>query len=217
MDWEPLRDAYVRGFKSMIISQGLLEECPPEAWEKDWRVNIQAFGDGQNAVKYLGRYVRKTAIGNSRILAIDEEKGTVTFRYIDRAQDGLECEETIPGVEFVSRYMQHVFPAKFHRLRYYGYLHSRQRSRLLILQNLTGTPIIIGTMEDPNPLEEPKCPQCEGPMEFTDTFRPIRGINPLIEALWNQERVRQEIREKAARPPPPNARKFHLKPRPVPA
>ena len=68
MPWEPLRDAFVKGFKTMLESHDLLSVCPPEVWTKDWRVNIQAFGNGQNAVKYLGAYVRKTAIGNSRIL-----------------------------------------------------------------------------------------------------------------------------------------------------
>lgn len=217
MDWESLRDAYVRAFQAMIKAQGLMDDCPPEVWTKDWRVNIQAFGDGQNAVKYLGRYVRKTAIGNSRILAMDEKKGTVTFRYLDRAQDNLECEETVSGVEFISRYMQHVFPAKFHRLRYYGFLHSRQRGRLITLQNLTRTPIFIETNEPP-PQEERRCSHCEGLLVFTDTFKPDRGFNRLIDSLWNREAVLQEMREKHGRPPPnPGARKYSLNPKPVPA
>ena len=103
MPWEPLRDTFVTGFKTMLESHDLLSACPPEVWAKDWRINIQAFGNGQNAVKYLGAYVRKTAIGNSRIKAIDPDKHTVTFSYLDRADEGVRKEKTLSGVEFISR------------------------------------------------------------------------------------------------------------------
>lgn len=96
MPWEPLRDAFVESFRAMLDSHDLLSACPPEVWEKDWRINIQAFGNGQNAVKYLGAYVRKSAIGNSRILAMDPDRGTVTFSYLDRADGGVRKRRRFP-------------------------------------------------------------------------------------------------------------------------
>lgn len=183
MPWEPLRDAFVKEIKSMLESRDLLSACPPEVWEKDWRVNIQAFGNGQNAVKYLGAYVRKTAIGNSRILAMDPDKKTVTFSYLDRTDEGVRKEKTLPGVEFISRYLQHVFPRKFHRLRYYGYLHSRGKSRLLKLQTLTETPIVIGDRV-PEVQEKPSCPGCGKGMQVIDSFKPWRTPNAVLDALW---------------------------------
>jgi hypothetical protein len=189
MPWEPLRDAFVKQFKALLKSHNLLSECPEVVWEKDWRLNIQAFGNGQNAVKYLGAYVRKTAIGNSRIKAIDPDKKTVTFSYLDRADEGVRKEKTIPGVEFLSRYLQHVFPSKFHRLRYYGYLHSRGRSRLLRLQTLTETPIIIeGTERETKEHENPPCPSCGKGMRVTDTFKPWRRPCAVLDAIWGVKR-----------------------------
>ena len=183
MPWEPLRDAFVVRFKTMLDSQGLLSACPPEVWEKDWRVNMQAFGNGQNAVKYLGAYVRKTAIGNSRIVAIDPDKDTVTFSYLDRADAGVRKEETVSGVAFVSRYMQHVFPRKFHRLRYYGYLHSRGKRRLWRLQTLTATPIVID-VRDSKDSAEPACPSCGKGMRVVDTFDRRWVSTALIDTIW---------------------------------
>lgn len=184
MPWEPLRDAFVKEFKAMLEAQGLLSECPPEVWEKDWRINIQAFGNGQNAVKYLGAYVRKTAIGNSRILAIDTNQNTVRFRYLDRSDQGAHKEMTLPGVEFVRRYMLHVFPDKFHRLRYYGFLHSRGKARLLRLQTLTETPIVIEARDSERENPEPSCPNCGKGMEVIDTFKPSWRSTALIDAIW---------------------------------
>ena len=189
MPWEPLRDAFVKEFKLMLEAQGLMSECPQEVWEKDWRINIQAFGNGQNAVKYLGAYVRKTAIGNSRILAIDPDKKTVTFSYLDRTDEGVRKEKTISGVEFISRYLQHVFPGKFHRLRYYGYLHSRGKARLLRLQTLTETPIVIAKtgMEEE---AKPRCPGCGKDMQVLDTFEPRRAPNAVLDAIWGVKQLR---------------------------
>ena len=183
MPWEPLRDAFVKRFKALLESHHLLSECPSEVWDKDWRINIQAFGNGQNAVKYLGAYVRKTAIGNSRIKAIDTNKETVTFSYLDRADGGTRKEETLQGVEFVSRFMQHVFPDKFHRLRYYGYLHSRGKERLLQLQTLTETPIVLEKSVSEAP-EKPPCPNCGKGMQVIDTFKPSRTPNAVLDAIW---------------------------------
>ncbi len=211
LSWEPLRDAFVKEFEGLLESRGLLSECPTEVWEKDWRINIQAFGNGENAVKYLGAYVRKSAIGNSRIVALDPDKNTVTFTYLDRADGGERKQETLPGVVFVSRYMQHVFPRKFHRLRYFGYLHSRGRERLLRLQTLTETSIVIADSEsDRSEVEDPPCPRCGKVMAFTDTFKPWLGPAPLLDAIWGiqppqQPRAPLKIRRPGRAPPKKDA------------
>ena len=208
MPWEPLRDAFVEQFKTMLESQDLLSACPPEVWAKDWRVNIQAFGNGQNAVKYLGAYVRKTAIGNSRILAIDPDKNTVTFSYLDRTDEGLRKEKTLPGVEFVSRYLQHVFPGKFHRLRYYGYLHSRGKPRLLRLQTLTETPIRLD-VRGPKEEVELSCPGCGKGMQVVNTFDRSWTGAAVVDAIWGVKpppspRLPLIIRRPGRAPPTPS-------------
>jgi hypothetical protein len=76
--------------------------CDPSVWQKNWGVHIQPFGNGINAVKYLGAYVARSVIGDSRILEIS--RTSVTFRYKDRAKGGVQAIKTLDGVEFTRRY-----------------------------------------------------------------------------------------------------------------
>ena len=82
---------------------------------------------------YLARYVFRIAITDRRILAIGDE--TVTYRYKDRAA-GRHRTETVPGHEFIWRFLQHVLPAGFHKVRYYGLWHPARRDHLLTLRNV---------------------------------------------------------------------------------
>ncbi|HBG96474.1 MAG TPA: hypothetical protein DDY14_14415, partial [Chromatiaceae bacterium] len=94
--------------------------------QQDWVVHIEApFADPEPLIRYLGRYVNRIAIANHRIEAIDG--GRVTFRYRDnRIKDphAPEAEKrmTLSGADFIHRFLQHVLPPSFHRIRYYGLL-----------------------------------------------------------------------------------------------
>ena len=109
---------------------------PPHVWQIPWVVHITPWGKGQQAaLDYLARYVFRIAITNNRILAVDD--ATVTYRYKDRAADR-QCKETVTGHEFIRRFLQHVLPAGFHKVRYYGLWHPAKRkdaarARLLLL------------------------------------------------------------------------------------
>jgi predicted RNA-binding Zn-ribbon protein involved in translation (DUF1610 family) len=83
-------------------------EVDPAVWGKDWGVNIEPFGTGANAIKYLGAYVCRTAIGDRRIVSMDGDN--VSFLWKDRANGGRIRTSTITGVEFVKRYLCHVLP-----------------------------------------------------------------------------------------------------------
>jgi hypothetical protein len=83
-------------------------QSDPRVWQKDWKVNVQPFGDGDNAIKYLGRYISRSVIGDSRLVSITDTH--VTFRYKDRgkgkakdrAKEPVERLKTITGEEFDS-------------------------------------------------------------------------------------------------------------------
>ena len=98
---------------------------PASVWTREWVAWCKPWGQGQTAVlDYLARYVHRIAITNRRILAMDER--TVTFRYKDRKQ-GLWRTDTLTGHEFMRRFLQHVLPKGFHKIRYYGLWHPAQR------------------------------------------------------------------------------------------
>jgi DNA-directed RNA polymerase subunit RPC12/RpoP len=104
---------------------GLEAQLPAGVWTGEWVAWCKPWGQGEHAVlDYLARYVHRIAITNRRILAIDER--TVTFRYKDRKQ-GRWRTCTLTGHEFMRRFLQHVLPKGFHKVRYYGLWHPAKR------------------------------------------------------------------------------------------
>jgi len=100
-------------------------QVPADVWRREWMAGCKHWGQGETAVlEYLARYVHRIAITNRRILAINER--TVTFRYKNRKQ-GQWRTCTLSGHEFMRRFLQHVLPKGFHKVRYYGLWHSAQR------------------------------------------------------------------------------------------
>lgn len=98
---------------------------PRKTWKQAWCSYCQHYGHGPDAVlRYLGRYVFRIAITNARILGMDHTH--VTFRYKDRrARQGRTCR--FSGVEFLRRFLMHVLPKGFHKVRYYGLWHPSKR------------------------------------------------------------------------------------------
>jgi hypothetical protein len=135
-------------------------------WEKNWVVYCKpAIQGSRKLLDYLGRYVHRIAITNRRILAI--HKGQVTFEYKD-SKDNRWKKCTLPGAEFLRRFLQHVLPRGFHKVRYYGLLGPRNRSRLRQLQLM-----LYEKEQEPISSTEPvsvhneaekscPCPLCEG-------------------------------------------------------
>jgi len=116
---------------------------PGSVWQREWVSFLKHYGRGNDVVlNYLSRYVFRTAISNARILGMDQTH--VTFRWKDRDADAWRIER-LPGVEFLRRFLQHVLPRGFHKVRYYGLWHPSKRREsnrawvLLILEAPTDT------------------------------------------------------------------------------
>ena len=107
-----------------------------DTWKKDWVVHSIHYQQGSTAVlNYLGRYVFRIAITNNRILSMSQTH--VTFKYKDRQANKWKIIK-LEGCEFLRRFLQHVLPSGFHKVRYYGlWHHSRQKlaesARLLLM------------------------------------------------------------------------------------
>ncbi len=91
----------------------------------------------ESTLEYLARYAYRVAIGDRRILAVEDEG--VTFEYKDYRDGGRNKPMTLGGVEFVRRYAQHILPYRFVRIRHYGILAPGSRTVLAALQALQGT------------------------------------------------------------------------------
>jgi hypothetical protein len=168
-----------------------LEKSAPEifhgietkVWNTGWNSFCEPHGHGARAVlNYLGRYVYRIAISNHRLIAMDDTH--VTFRY-KTFKDKRWRTLRLRGEEFLRRFVMHVLPRGFHKVRYYGLWHhshrdTRNRIRLLLAPKVDSTPITesvqnpSATEEDKNkssfdpngqePVKElPKCPRCHSP------------------------------------------------------
>jgi hypothetical protein len=96
---------------------GLLDQTPAEVWKKNWVVHLKHAGSGEAVLDYLGRYVYRVAIVNSRLERFED--GRVTFRYRDN-RTGQTRRCTLEASAFIARFLQHVLPDGFTKVRSYG-------------------------------------------------------------------------------------------------
>jgi hypothetical protein len=110
-----------------------------EALSKDWEVYIQAPLYGvEKLIEYLGRYIFRIAISNHRIVAVG--KATVTFKYFDNRDAGKEKLMTLPALEFIRRFLSHILPDGFVRVRHFGLHHGSCRAKLQQARRVLGLP-----------------------------------------------------------------------------
>ena len=152
---------------------------PAKTWTRKWVVHSKPVGDGKNALRYLSRYVYRVAIADSAIDAHDGD--SVAFRYRE-TQTKKVRHMKLPAPEFIRRFLQHVLPSGFVKVRHYG-LHHPSRKRTLVLVRamlclLRNRPIPAAP-EPEEPLPPPRCPHCDIPMERRErTWRPLPGPVP---------------------------------------
>jgi len=141
-----------------------------QTYRKEWVVYCKPpFGGAGHALRYLGCYTHRVAISNHRLVALAD--GKVTFRWRDSAHKNKKRLMTLPIEEFLRRFLLHVLPRGFVRIRHFGILSTRNRSTLLPLcrQLLDAQP---PTHEQLDVHHEPvskdgglwQCPKCGGPM-----------------------------------------------------
>lgn len=134
-------------------------------FRQDWVVYAKPpFGGPEHVLHYLARYTHRVAISNHRLLNVADDE--VTFRWKDYAHGGKHRKMTVTGEEFLRRFLLHVLPKGFIRIRFFGFLAARRRAQLLPLcQQLLAGPARLSV----NPTLSPApvswhCPRCGGAM-----------------------------------------------------
>lgn len=145
------------------VDQALLDLC----YRKEWVVYCKPpFKDAACVVEYLGRYTHRVAISNNRILKL--ENGTVTFKWRDYRDRSRSKEMTLSVNEFIRRFLMHVLPPSFMKIRHYGFLSSRgKQEKLRICKMQTGTSLFPKEKLSAEQLiqkligrKPSQCPQC---------------------------------------------------------
>jgi putative transposase/transposase-like zinc-binding protein len=137
-------------------------------FREDWVVYAKRpFGGSEHVLHYLARYTHRVAISNHRLVGVTDTH--VSFRWKDYAHRSKRRVMTLSHEEFLRRFLQHVFPRRFPRIRYFGLLANRRRTELLPLCRtllLVRPTLASPTSTAAQPLW--KCPLCRGPMRLVE-------------------------------------------------
>jgi hypothetical protein len=143
----------------------------------DWHAYVKPpFGGPEQVIAYLANYTHRIAISNRRIVSFDGEN--VTFSWRDYANDNAQKTMKLEAVEFLRRFLQHVVPLRFTRVRYYGFLANRDRAA-----NVTKARELIGSgrpLRPRPPVPDSRlCPQCR-----KGTMRRMAPVDPQCDRTW---------------------------------
>jgi hypothetical protein len=134
-------------------------------YRQEWVVYAKPpFGGPEQVLKYLARYTHRVAISNGRLVALDDDQ--VTFRYKDYADDRRHKTMALAAHEFIRRFLQHVLPSGFMKIRHYGLLANRYREanlracRALLLIVTLAARLLAAGADSPRP--PAPCPHCGG-------------------------------------------------------
>ena len=147
--------------------ENLLNLVDPAVWQRDWVVHSRAAGDGRASLRYLAPYVFRVAIGDHRIVSCDDGKVTFTYR---RVGSNRLRKMTLDAMEFLRRFLQHVLPAGFQKVRHYGFLSPNSATSieavrwLVTVHNRAIFVLLAKRTEEPAAQPVPRCPSCGGPM-----------------------------------------------------
>jgi hypothetical protein len=182
---------YMAGLRKLAkeVPLTLEKRMMDRLFEKGWIVYAkQPFGGPRQVIKYLGQYTRRIAISNYRIKKIADDH--VVFSYKDRRDKNKQKILTLTGEEFLRRFLLHIVPAGFMRIRHYGFLSSRNKTKALTVIRKELNTVVPGKKKltwqqiaktrlgfDPC-----KCPSCGGEMVIYKII-PRQRSPPL--PLWN--------------------------------
>ena len=176
-----VRQAYADGTlkisTEIVADTQALDLLFTRSYKTDWHAYAKPpFGGPEHVLAYLANYTHRIAISNRRILSFDGE--IVTFSWRDYANDNAERTMELDAVEFLRRFLQHVLPPRFTRVRYYGFLANRDRAT-----NVATARELIGSkrpLRPRPPIPDPRlCPQCR-----KGTMRRMAPVDPQCHRTW---------------------------------
>ena len=157
-------------------------------FHQDWHVYCKPpFKRPEKVIEYLGRYTHRVAISNERIIKLEDDQ--VTIKYRDYSDGDKIKEMPLSATEFIRRFLLHILPDQFFRIRYYGILSARSRkTKLLKCKQLLGCPIMETNeqrlswqelFEQITGIDPTLCPRCKkGRLFLVEVLAPILGRSP---------------------------------------
>ncbi len=159
----------------------LLSQISPNVWKIDWNVNSQAIGSSKSSIKYLDNdrtLYFKVAISDHRIVKVKVEDRVVFIRYKKTGSERWRTME-LDAMEFLRRFLQHVLPTGFMKVRYYGFLSPSSSISLDQIRELMETTYGIEAVEltvDSKTLPDIVCPTCGGILKYCYSVLPHQMV-----------------------------------------
>lgn len=169
---------YRAKFRTAMQRTGLLDEIDPAVWRKEFVTDCRAVGDGRASLKYLAPYVFRVAISDRRIVSC--AGGKVTFSY-KKSGSRRWRTMTTGALEFIRRFLQHVLPAGFQKVRHYGFLSPQSKTSLDAVRWMIALyydrlfVLLCHVAEVIAPLTASRCAVCGGPLVVRGYVPPTRG------------------------------------------
>ena len=169
---QPLSMLFRAKFRQ-ALKRDLFAAVPSDAWSQDWVVDCRPVGTGAAALKYLAPYVFRVALSNNRILKLDNDQVTFTYKQGD---SGKPKRCTLPADRFIHRFLQHVLPKGFVKIRYYGLFSPGNRRLLRRVRALLASSHATSSSQtrsaaNPHKADLP-CPKCGQAMTLVHSIRP---------------------------------------------
>jgi hypothetical protein len=152
---EALSPIFRAKFRDALKKTDLFHSAPARVWQKDWVVHCKPVGNGDRALKYLAPYIYRVAITNNRIEKLENHH--VTFRFKNSRTDQWKTT-TLPVFDFIHRFLQHVLPKGFVKIRYYGFMAPNKKALLAVVKYLLGSTNV--SQRFPAPDHHYFCPLC---------------------------------------------------------
>jgi hypothetical protein len=151
----------------------LLKYVDPDVWQQDFIVNCQAVGNCQESIRYLAPYVFKVAISNSRIIRVEDSK--VFFRY-KKPRSNRWRTMALDTMEFMRRFLQHVLPTGFMKVRHYGFMNPASSVDIETISSLIelayGFDVDVPEVDQQDDIH-PACPDCGGKLKLRCWIHPL--------------------------------------------
>jgi hypothetical protein len=176
---KPLAHIFKATFRDAMKKAQLFHKIDPDLWKKKWVAHSQAAGKGHNSLRYLSRYVFRVAISNNRIISI--ENNVITFQYKDRHTKTWNTM-ALDAMEFIRRFLQHVLPKGFMKIRHYGFLNPSSPFSIERLRELIS--LLHDVIRDllaviPERIKkEMKCACCGNPLKVVAFLKPLARWGP---------------------------------------
>jgi Putative transposase len=163
------KQLYLSGNLAFLAEPKIFASWLRPLFRKDWIVYSKPpFGGPEYVLQYLGRYTHRVAISNHRLVSFED--GQVTFRWRDSAHNNEQKLMALSLDEFLRRFLLHLLPKGFVRIRHFGFLASRRRAQLLplCLAALDSLPAQTETSTTQDMSPHRICPQCGGTMAIIE-------------------------------------------------